>query len=207
MNSLSDLLTTAKKYAQPKPIETTGSDWIQTYTGKKFFPLDPDPDLICIEDIAHSLAMQCRYNGHTKTFYSVAQHSVLLGHHFTDPGIQLAALLHDASEAYLSDIPRPIKHLPEFAFYREAEDSLQRMIIRKFGVELNVAEWKLIKLYDREMIVQEAPQLMAPLHPDWTIFKRTRDEIPLFSWTPEVSETIFLSRFYHLQDKLEHSDA
>lgn len=120
----------------------TRTDWIQTYTGKKFFPLDPDPELICIEDIAHSLAMQCRYNGHTRRFYSVAQHSVILASKFfKSHDLRFAALLHDASEAYLSDVPLPIKHLPQFTFYREAEDRLQRMIFAKFEVKINRAEW------------------------------------------------------------------
>ncbi len=76
-----------------KRFKTT--DWIQTFTGKKFFPLTPDPELICIEDIAHSLSMQCRYNGHSKQFYSVAQHSVILSQKFfSSRDMQLTALIY-----------------------------------------------------------------------------------------------------------------
>src|SRR5438552_3035736 len=111
------------------------TDWIQTFTGKKFFPLEPNADDICIEDIAHSLSMQCRFNGHSKQFYSVAQHSVLIASWwFGDyPKLAKYALLHDASEAYLSDIPRPLKQLPEFEFYKKAEQLLQDLIYAKFG--------------------------------------------------------------------------
>lgn len=88
--------------------------YIQTYTGKKFHPFDPKPEEICIEDIAHSLAHICRFNGHTEFFYSVAQHSLIVAHLLKDesPLTQLLGLLHDAAEAYIGDIPAPIK--PEF---------------------------------------------------------------------------------------------
>ena len=114
------------------------TDWIQTYTGKKFFPLKPNPADICIEDIAHSLSMQCRFAGHSKQFYSVAQHcNAMVNCWFPHPEqreLAKYALLHDASEAYLTDIPRPLKHLPEFQFYRKAKKRLTKMIYIKFGL-------------------------------------------------------------------------
>ncbi|MGL5731718.1 MAG: phosphohydrolase [Bacteroidales bacterium] len=108
--------------------------YITTFTGLHFDPVNPSPELVCLEDIAHALSMICRANGHTRIFYSVAQHSLgcckeaeLRGHSFR---IQLGCLLHDASEAYLSDMPRPIKaQLPE---YIKAEDQLQNMIWNLF---------------------------------------------------------------------------
>lgn len=188
------------------------SDWIQTFTGKKFYPLDPDPGLICIEDIAHSLAMQCRYNGHTKQFFSVAQHSVILARNFfSSPKIQMVALLHDASEAYLSDIPRPLKQLPEFAFYKLAEGRLQRMIIRKFAGEINEAEWRLIETYDREMILHEASstELMSPVHPDWTMPNCASGRIVEIEscWSPIAAERIFLGAFSDLARQLSREAA
>jgi hypothetical protein len=87
--------------------------WITTYTGRRINPLDPRAEDVYIEDIAHALSLKCRWTGHVSTFYSVAQHSVLVakelrraGH---SPRTQLAGLLHDASEAYLPDIASPIK--------------------------------------------------------------------------------------------------
>jgi hypothetical protein len=185
----------------------TDNSWIQTFTGKKFYPLNPDPDDICIEDIAHSLAFQCRYSGHTRQFYSVAQHSVILSQKFfPSRSMRLAALLHDAAEAYLSDIPRPIKQLPEFAFYREAEGRLQRMIMRKFGVELNEAEARLLESYDHQMIYHEAKseQLMAPIHPDWKLPESTGREISIdWGWDPAGAEKIFLIAFDDLTKNKE----
>lgn len=109
------------------------TDWMQTYTGARFYPLEPDAELIRIADIAHALSNICRFGGHSARFYSVAEHSVLLSREFfAGWHYKLVALLHDAAEAYLGDVPRPLKYLPEYAFYREAEDRLQAMILDKF---------------------------------------------------------------------------
>jgi hypothetical protein len=83
---------------------------MQLLSGKAFYVTDPKPEDIDILDIAHSLSMQCRYNGHTKGFYSVAEHSVLVAN-LVPPRLRLQALLHDASEAYVGDVIRPIKRL------------------------------------------------------------------------------------------------
>ncbi len=89
---------------------TRKGDYIATYTGKQFYPLDPRPEDVCLEDIAHSLSNLCRFTGHTDTdrFYSVAQHSVICST-IVAPEAALLALLHDAAEAYLGDISRPLK--------------------------------------------------------------------------------------------------
>ena len=97
-----------------------GDGWITTYTGQHFYPLDPRPHEVNMLDIAHALSMICRFNGHTQFFYSVAEHSIRCAYHAHEQWpdrieLQLAALLHDASEAYLCDIPRPVKlQLPDY---------------------------------------------------------------------------------------------
>ena len=83
-------------------------DWIQTMSGVIFYPLDPRPEEIRIEDIAHALSHQCRFAGHCREFYSVAEHSVRVSRELPQE-FMLWGLLHDASEAYLVDLPRPIK--------------------------------------------------------------------------------------------------
>jgi len=104
-------------------------DVLQTYTGRVLKPLDPWPGDFDIQDIAWSLAMQCRYNGHTKVFYSVAAHSILVSE-FLPLHLRLEGLLHDASEAYLSDLPSPIKQqMPE---YRKVEEQLESVIATQF---------------------------------------------------------------------------
>jgi len=121
--------------------------YIATYSGRIINPLDPDPAEIAIEDIAHALSNQCRFTGHVRKFYSVAEHSVRCVHELINRDFYLAeypdpqvewdllrwALLHDASEAYLSDIARPVKQgLGLGDTYREAEEKLMMVIAEKY---------------------------------------------------------------------------
>jgi 5'-deoxynucleotidase YfbR-like HD superfamily hydrolase len=108
-------------------------DWIQTYTGRVFWPLDPDPSEICIEDIAHSLSLQCRFLGHCKTFYSVLEHSCHVAH-LVPAAYTVHGLLHDAAEAYVGDMPRPLKSQPDFATFRQIERRIQERIAKAFGI-------------------------------------------------------------------------
>jgi hypothetical protein len=99
-----------------KEVESMGrkGDWIQTFTGKQFWPLDPRPDEVYIEDIAHALGNICRFNGHCLRFYSVAEHCFHVSHKVV-PGLALMGLLHDAAEAYVCDVVRPVKpYLKEY---------------------------------------------------------------------------------------------
>ena len=118
-------------------------DWFQTFTGKKFYPFDPRLEEICIEDIAHSLSLLCRYNGHVREFYSVGQHSLRVYMVFKglvagtelaeDKKAQLCALLHDATEAYCGDMIRPIKRgMPN---YKDMENNLWACILDHFELE------------------------------------------------------------------------
>jgi hypothetical protein len=103
---------------------------IRTFSGRYIDIFDPNPDDILIEDIAHALSHQCRFGGHIPKFYSVAQHSVFCAN---NPFIskKLEALMHDASEAYLLDIPSPIK--PRLTNYHEIENNLMMVIAEKFA--------------------------------------------------------------------------
>ena len=112
-------------------------DCIRTFTGIYMNVFEPTPEMICIEDIAHGLSHQCRFAGHTKEFYSVAQHSIHVAELAKDE-FKLQALLHDSSEAYLLDMPGPIKkRLPE---YCKIENNLMEVIAKKFGFEWPVNE-------------------------------------------------------------------
>jgi uncharacterized protein len=107
-------------------------DCIRTVSGIYVNVFEPTAEMICIEDIAHALSMQCRFGGHLPFFYSVAQHSLFCCDQVDDEH-KLAALLHDASEAYLLDIPRPIKN--RLANYKEIENGLMYEIANKFGFQ------------------------------------------------------------------------
>lgn len=102
--------------------------WIQTFLGKPFWPLSPRPEDIDIRDIAHALAMTCRFTGHSQKFYSVAEHSVRVSR-IVPAQFALHGLLHDASEAYLCDLSRPIKHGSTLgAEYCRIEDNLMQAV-------------------------------------------------------------------------------
>ena len=105
-----------------------------TCSHKMFDPLRPDPQLIDISDIAHSLSMLCRANGHFKSFYSVCRHSINCAKEAQARGysrrVQLGCLLHDGSEAYLSDVTRPVKE--ELPRYKQIEEPLQEIIWNKW---------------------------------------------------------------------------
>lgn len=109
---------------------------MNTYTGKQFSVLEPDVCAIDIRDIAHALSLLCRGNGHVKHFYSVGQHCIncvkLAKARGYSAEIQLACLLHDASEAYMSDVIRPIKK--ELPLYQEVEQRLIQIIFSKYGI-------------------------------------------------------------------------
>jgi hypothetical protein len=129
---------------------------IRTVTGIYMNVFEPTPEMICIEDIAHALSYQCRFGGHLPSFYSVAQHSLNCSYLMEDKQLRLSALLHDASEAYLLDIPRPIKQ--ELSNYKEIEDKLMMLIADKFCFEYPLH--KKVKEIDEVMLNAEWNCLM-----------------------------------------------
>ena len=136
---------------------------IKTYTGVMFDPVQPEAERIDILDIAHALSMLCRANGHFRSFYSVVQHCINCAREAKARGyserVQLACLLHDASEAYLSDVTRPVKQ--ELPKYLEIEKPLQEAIWRKYlGAELTEEETVRVFEIDDAMLYYEFKALM-----------------------------------------------
>lgn len=174
------------------------SAWIQTYNSHKLYPMDPDNEEneIDIEDIAHSLSMQCRFNGHSRDFYSVAQHSCevcdLIFAETRSKELALWGLLHDAAEAYLSDIPKPIKKY--LNGYKEAEDALLKKIIKKYG--LSWPQPEIVSKYDIVMLLTEHEWLMGYSPDDWEPSEyKPLPVFPNFILQPEDAEFRFLWRF------------
>jgi uncharacterized protein len=132
--------------------------YIRTFSGKLVDPVHLTPDDVCIEDIAHALSNQCRFSGHVRRFYSVAEHSVrVMKKCKLDP---LAALLHDASETYLVDLPRPLKYHPQFAFYKEVEAWVTGAIEERFSL-IDLPEIREeIHIADKRMLATEMAGLM-----------------------------------------------
>lgn len=149
-------------------------DWICTFTGKAFWPLDPRVDDVDVQDVAHALSCLCRFNGHVRVFYSVAQHSVecaeLAMAFNRRPAVQLRALLHDAAEAYLADVPRPVKgYLPG---YRELEREVDRVAWRglcpsRLALAITDEEEALVRSIDDAVLSTERRDLMPPTGRPW----------------------------------------
>lgn len=174
--------------AAPNGAERHG-DWMQTYTGRMFWPMDPRPEEVNIADIAHALSMQCRYAGHCLRFYSVAEHCVLLSQAVA-PEHALWALLHDASEAYLVDVPRPVK--PFLAGYREAEARVMAVIAGNFGLSAEMPDE--VKDADNRILEDERRQNMSDPPAEWRVGPPLG--VTLQFWTPEVARRRFLEAYW-----------
>lgn len=142
----------------------TQTPWIQTFTGRAFPLLAPARGDVSIKDIAHSLANQCRFAGHSKRFYSVAEHSLYVSR-VLPCRLALVGLLHDAAEAYVQDITRPLKEaLPEHKF---VEGVVWAAIADRFSLPDELPQE--IKTADMRMLATEAEYLMLPPPQPWNI--------------------------------------
>lgn len=158
---------------------------IRTFTGIYMNVFEPTLDMIDIRDIAHALSNQCRFGGHLPRFYSVAEHCI---HCFQRVSYkyQLQALLHDASEAYLMDIPSPVKH--KLSNYCEIEDNLMKLIALKFHFNYPLQEP--VKTIDKQMLQLEWEYMMLQKHlPTDGMFD---------PWSPEHAERRFLEIYKRL---------
>lgn len=171
---------------------------ICTASGRLFWPLDPRPEEIAVEDIAAALSRLCRFGGHCRVFYSIAQHSVHVAElvQSRDPEATLWALLHDAAEAYLHDLPRPIKYARGMEFYREAEARLDAVLMASFGLAPSAPD--VVRWADHTLFATEVRDLMTNCRAEfWTLAEPPRPE-RIDPWDPERAEAAFLSMFRHL---------
>jgi uncharacterized protein len=175
--------------------------FIETFTGRTFSPLAPVFADIRIEDIAHALANQSRFSGHTRFRYSVGEHSVRVAELIEELGYdvptQLWGLLHDASEAYLVDLPTPLKINGLIGLeYQKAERRLMRAVCRRFS--LPTREPAVVRLADARMLATEVRDLM---HGDRDYWKKINAE-PVWGrirpWSPDVVKHEFLRTFERL---------
>jgi len=155
---------------------------ISTYSGKWFYPLDPKPEDIDPIDICHALSNQCRFTGHTRSFYSVAEHSCRV-HDILSPENRKWGLLHDATEAYLVDLPRPLKAMEELNIFSEVEDKIMKAICEKFN--LNSKMPREVKAADNILLYTEIRDLMM-FQPSYNGFQ-TLDQT-IFPWSPAMAK-------------------
>ncbi|SNY94089.1 hypothetical protein SAMN04515647_4412 [Cohaesibacter sp. ES.047] len=173
-----------------KSKNTRKGDWMQTASGRVFWPIDPRPEDVCIEDIAHALSNMCRFCGHCLTFYSVAQHSVLVSRQLPDH-LKLWGLLHDASEAYVVDVPRPLK--PFLGGYKAAENQVMTSITQAFGLDTEEMPAE-VKRVDNAILADEMAQLMASPPMPWTLPEPPLG-IMIEPWPPARAGLEFMKAF------------
>jgi len=167
-------------------------DWMQTATGRQFWPLDPRPHEVFIEDIAHALSMICRFGGHCRRFYSVAEHSVLISRAAAAEHKRWA-LLHDAPEGYIGDKIRPLK--PHLIGYREAEQKIMRAIAVRFDLHLDQPAG--VKALDLALLMDERDQAMSEPPQAWDVDVAPLG-VDLQFWSPSRAKREFLSDFKKL---------
>jgi len=175
-------------------IETT--PWIQTFTGKRLDLDPPNPDQIDIVDIAHGLSMLCRFNGQCTRFYSVAEHSVHVSHEIA-PELALVGLLHDAAEAYLGDVPSPLKG--QLSQFKTFEKQMEQAIGEKFRIEYELFVSKELKRADVQLLIDEKAVLMVDTPEPWLPGEpAVKDMGRIKCWGPEEAKVKFLERFAQL---------
>lgn len=201
-------------------------DWIQTALGYRYDLFDPSVVDFRPMEIAHALSNVCRFSGHCAEFYSVAEHSVRVSFrceelardrcpafpkHSTpceicETIIKDSArwgLLHDAAEAFIHDVNRPLKHSPLMAGYRELEARTMKLIAERFELGPEPPE---VHVADNDLLLTETRDIMSPRHPDWdepvatlkAQGSRELDHVQIACWVPSKARKIWLRRFVEL---------
>jgi hypothetical protein len=178
--------------------------WVETHKGLRAELPDLPAAMVDIYDIAHSLANQCRYNGHCARYYSVAQHSVLAADLLKPDGARPAmlGLLHDAAEAYIGDVTRPVKALlPDV---RRIEQAVQRRILSAMEIDdPTEAESDRVQWADEVLLATEAMRLMPSAGRDWALSHEPRPELLVDCWSPPVAQRRFLGTYFSLRRRLD----
>lgn len=187
--------------------------WILTRSGRKFDLANPNADMVDPTDIAHSLSMQCRFNGHTRHFYSVAQHCYLVAD-LVPAEHQLAALLHDATEAYVGDLVRPLKEgmrhhaagLGGRCLYEETEERIWFAICDHFHLDYELPAC--IKHADLVALATERRDLMPEHHESWPCLDGIEAHPePIQAWQPSYAVTHYHHRLLSLMATTHRSAA
>lgn len=167
--------------------------WTQTYLGGRFHPNAPLPGDVYIRDVAAALSKLCRFNGHVSHFYSVAQHSVLMVR-MVEPEYQLEALLHDAAEAYIGDMVRPLKVGDEY--FKEVDDRVDAACREAFGLPPEMSA----QVHDADMRICSAEKRdLMPRSEVWPNMPPS-DGIPTITpWGWKYAERKFLDTYRRLR--------
>ena len=177
-----------RQYMKEAGPDTDRGPFVHTWTGGLFYLTNPRPEEVFIEDIAHSLSLQCRFNGHIEEHYSVAEHSIMVSNiveeETKDAQLALTALLHDSAEAYLGDVVSPLKKLlPE---YRRYEVLVETCIARRLSLVYPFPD--VIHAADKKALEHEF--LFLPPF--------IEDGYPICPLLPKSAEKAFLARYLTL---------
>lgn len=179
------------------PIHAFENGIFDTATGNKISLKAPTSEMIDIKDIAGALSKICRFGGHISTFCSVAQHSVLVATLAPDH-LKKAALLHDAAEAYLGDVIKPLKNILGFV-YEELENQFNYAISAALNVDL-VHSYQQVKPYDLKALELEYEALQkGNLAPLLTVFNE--HGLLMFeqwAWDHKIAQTAFIALYHEL---------
>lgn len=184
---------------------------IQTFSGGIFYPLDPRANEINLIDVAHALGNKARFTGHTRILYSTGEHSVRVSWLLRSQGHSLmrqyVGLHHDDSDAYLPDVPTPLKKMPEFAWFREIEHKVQEKCYERFGCVID--DYSVVKEVDTILLLTEKRDLMPEKNGNWNT-KFTQVPIPkpyeIEPWPPEHAKLIYLAAHRELVNALLQSE-
>jgi len=176
--------------------------WIPTYSGRRFHLCDPQPEEICIEDIAHHLGNICRWTGAVREHWSVAQHCVLVARYLKHSGysanVCLAGLLHDAPEAYVNDSSRAMKRLiPEL---ERIEENIRLAVFAHFHIELDDPDWQAVMDVDNFLQTSEKIALLER-HTVWPEDRCVPMTFRIVPWKPEQASREYLELFTILNRK------
>jgi hypothetical protein len=177
-----------------EPQQWIRGAWMQTYTGQRFYPTAAEVDDVDPIDIAHALSLLCRYNGHVQRFYSVAEHCVHLSRAVA-PEHALWALLHDATEAYVGDMVRPLK--VQIPAYVEVEDRLMTVIADRFDLCPKQMPDE-VKDADTRILLDERDVLMPNVRYAWDIDDLEPLGVVIEGWAPATAEARYLDRLHEL---------
>lgn len=178
--------------------------WIQSKSGRKVSFTAPATSMFEIEDIAHSLSMMCRFNGHGLRYYSVAEHSVHVSHEI-NPSLSLVGLLHDAAEAYIGDVPAPLKrHLPD---YQKYETAMEAEIAKFFSISADEFRCDELKRADIQLLADEKAVLMVGEPEPWPIAAPPpKNPSRIKAWDQQRAKRKFLERFNELANAQSNSN-
>jgi len=178
------------------PTAERATAWMETQSGEQFWPTDPRPEDVRVDDIAHALAHICRYGGHVDRFYSVAEHCILMSY-AVSPKNALHALLHDATEAYVGDMIRPLKYqMPE---YRKTEDRVWFAIAESFGIDPVIPDE--VHEADTRILLDERAALKTQSRHAWGIDGHFEPlGVPIQAWSPLLAKAQYLGRLAELSD-------